>query len=94
MRTGRCRHWRGQRGVADRGGAKALSPVKDMSELLAIDAQPVRGLFDGEPLANDEADSCPIQGGFSMRVVLALHVRCVRPQTPRDTQGNMLRAIT
>jgi hypothetical protein len=68
--------------------------MEDMSEFLTIDTQPVRGFFDGQPLANDEADGRPIKGGFGSRVVLALHVRCVRPQNPRDTQGSMLRAIT
>jgi hypothetical protein len=68
--------------------------MKNMSELLTIYTKPVRGFFDGQPLTNDEADSRPIKGGFGSRIVLALHVRCVRPQTPRDTQGNMLRAIT
>jgi hypothetical protein len=69
-----------------------LAPVQDVSEFFAIDTEPVRGLFDGKPLAHDEADGCPIQGGFGPGVVLVLHVaRRVRPRG--DTQGNMVRAI-
>lgn len=57
--------------------------MEDVGEILAIDAKAVRGLFNGQPLANDEADRCPVQGGFGPRVVLALHVaRCVRPAKP------------
>lgn len=68
--------------------------MQDKSELFAIDTKPVRGFFDGQPLANDEADRRPIEGGFGPRIVLALHVRRVSPERSRDTQGNMLRAIT
>ena len=57
-----------------------MAPVQDVSEFFSIDTESVRGFFDGQPLANDEADSGPIQSGFGTRVVLMLHVaRGVRP---------------
>ena len=51
--------------------------MKDLSEFFPIDAQPVRGFIYGQPLANDEADCCPVQGGFGPSVVLVLHGRRV-----------------
>lgn len=72
---------------------EALAPVQDVGELFPIDAQPVGGFFDGQPLTHDEADSRPVQGGFGPRVVLALHVLIASvPRKAGDTRGIMLRA--
>ena len=67
--------------------------MQDGGEFLPLDAKPVRGFFYGQPLANDEADRRPVQGGFGPSVVLVLHlICCARPPNYRDAQGNMLRA--
>ena len=72
----------------------ALASMQDICQILGIDAEPFGGFFDRQPLANDEADGCPVQSSFGTRVGLVLHVaRRVRPIDPRDTQGSMLRAI-
>lgn len=49
--------------------------MQDIRQILGIDAEPFRGFFYGQPLANDEADCRPVQGGFGPGVVLALHFR-------------------
>ena len=54
---------------------KALASMEDIRQILGIDAEPFRSFFNGQPLANDEADCRPVQGGFGPGVVLA-HVRC------------------
>ena len=85
---------RGQRGLAERGGPQALAPVQDVGQLFAIYAESVGGFFDGQPLANDEADGGPIQSGFGTGVVLVLHVaRRVRPLIRGTRKSSMLRAI-
>lgn len=58
------------------GGTQALASMEDIRQLLRIDAEPFRSFFDRQPLANDEADRRPIQGGFGPGVVLALHFHC------------------
>lgn len=50
--------------VVQRAGAEALASMEDVRQFIVLDAEPVRGFFDGQPLADDEADRCPIQGGF------------------------------
>lgn len=54
---------------------ETLASMQDIGQILGIDAEPFRGFFNGQPLANDEADRRPVQGGFGPSVVLALHVR-------------------
>jgi hypothetical protein len=50
--------------------------MEDVGQILGTDAEPFRSFFYRQPLANDEADGRPIQGGFRPGVVLALHFRC------------------
>jgi hypothetical protein len=63
-------------GISGRIDAEALASMEDVGQILGIDAEPFRSFFDRQPLANDEADGRPIEGGFRPGVVLALHVRC------------------
>ena len=58
-------------------GPETLASMQDIGQILGIDAEPFGGFFNGQPLANDEADRRPVQGGFGPGVVLALHVRYV-----------------
>ena len=67
--------------------------MKDFGERFPVDAKPVCGLLDGEPLANDEADAGPIQGGFGPSVVLVLHVPSRPSPGIRGHARRMLRAI-
>jgi hypothetical protein len=69
----------------------ALASMQDICQILGIDAEPFGGFFDRQPLANDEADGRPVQGGFGPGVVLALHIRYA-PHPLRSAQDSILRA--
>lgn len=59
--------------IALHSGSEALASMQDAGQILGIDAEPFCRFLDRQPLANDEADCRPIQGGFGPCVVLALH---------------------
>jgi hypothetical protein len=69
-------HGGAARRTDDGSGSEALASMEDVGQILGIDAEPFRSFFDRQPLANDEADRRPIQGGFGPGVVLALHFHC------------------
>ena len=82
---------RAARGIARSIASEALASMEDVGQILGVDAEPFRGFFDGQPLANDEADCRPVQGGFGPCVVLA-HFLNVAPRPCRSVQTAMLRA--
>jgi hypothetical protein len=67
--------------------------MEDVGQILGIDAEPFRGLYYRQPLANDEADGRPIQGGFRPGVVLALHVRLRAPSVKERARVDLASSV-